>query len=117
MSNMVVLTTEITITDDDFFVAGISGLVTNVALLLGIPESRIQVAGIGDFAKAKAKIDKGRRRLGEKVPIDIIILEADRPELSVDDDGNVEVSVEEAQSSAASSDLAMLAEKLSSASE
>jgi hypothetical protein len=121
VSNMVVLTTDITITDDDFFKTGISGLVTNIAMLLGIPESRIKVAGVGDFAKAKEAVNnqKGegsRRDLSQRksTSVEIIILEPEQGEISVDDEGAVQMDAEEAQFGAASSDLQDLANKLAS---
>ena len=53
VSNIVVLSATVTVTEDTFFVPGIKALVNNIRLLLNIPEERIAVAGVGDFKLAK----------------------------------------------------------------
>ena len=55
ISNMVVLSGSITVNEDEFFIPGLIGLTKNIALLLGIDESRIAVAGVGDYKDAKEK--------------------------------------------------------------
>ena len=52
---MIVLSGAITVTEDEFFIPGLIGLTKNIALLLGIDESRIAVAGVGDYKDAKEK--------------------------------------------------------------
>ena len=78
ISNMIVLTGTITVTEDEFFQPGLLGLTRNIALLLGIDESRIAVAGVGDYkdAKEKASVAHNRRRLAnEPVTLDFVITE------------------------------------------
>ena len=54
ISNTVVLSLKVKVTEDKFFEPGLEGLVDNVRLLLNIPAERIAVAGVGDFEEAKS---------------------------------------------------------------
>jgi hypothetical protein len=99
ISNMIILTGTISVTEDEFFVPGLLGLTRNIALLLGIDESRIAVAGVGDYkdAKEKASVGHNRRRLAnEPVTLDFVITETKRGELSQNTNGETSTSAEEA---------------------
>ena len=103
---MVVLTMNLTITEDAFFVPGLQGLITNVALLLGISEDRITIAGVGDFSTAVTKGERNmtvarelkQAKLADDIinpsqNIDLIIL--DSPNRIISEDDNVNATQEE----------------------
>ena len=73
ISNQIVLSLEVTVTDDEFYATGIDGLVRNVALLLGISEDRIAIAG--NFALGGDRKRRRRGLLSETKKIEIIISE------------------------------------------
>ena len=58
-------TTFLTVTEDEFFVPGLKGMVRNIALLLGIPGERIAVAGYANYDDA---VEAADGRAGPAMP-------------------------------------------------
>ena len=91
VSNIVVLSATVTVTEDTFFVPGIKALVNNIRLLLNIPEERIAVAGVGDFKLAKQIAKTEASSLGSSGDstehvIELLIEEATPTQLSASEE-------------------------------
>eukprot|EP00941_MAST-03F_sp_MAST-3F-sp1_P003352 g3352.t1 len=120
VSNMVVLKQKLTITEDEFFIPGLKGLVKNVALLLGIPEKRIQVAGVGDYTKALEKAEEmkngvsgnKRRVLTGEIPVELVITEDERQNIARRSNGSLDVLAEQAEYHKSAVELQELAQKV-----
>ena len=113
ISDAIVLTATLTVTEERFFTTGVKGLVTNVALLLGIPENRVQVAGVGSLNAAK-QIVGGRRRLFSQrtgtFPVELVVLEDEEGQLVVSDEGELDRASVDNATSTAEAELMALAE-------
>jgi len=119
VSNIVVLSATVTVTEDTFFVPGIKALVNNIRLLLNIPEERIAVAGVGDFKLAKQIAKTEVSSLGSSGDstehvIELLIEEATTTQLSSSEEDVEDVDpVAEANAySNSSSELTSLARRV-----